>query len=87
MSDIIEQIKNANYFDLTFDVFAKGYTQKQLQAKLNAVGIQIDALAYEISDDLKAEVNEAWNIIECVDQEVMFLVSIIIVYFLYQMGI
>jgi len=74
LSDVIDQIKGADSFtedtfNRAFDIFAKEYSKEQLKTKLGTAGIQIGAPAYEITDDLRAEVDEAWDIKEFVEKE------------------
>ena len=73
-SDLIDQIKNANSFaedtfNQAYDNFGTSHPKEQLKVELSSAGTQIEAPAYDITDDLKAEVDAAWDINEFVDQE------------------
>jgi len=74
LSGLIDEIKAGNSF--SEDSFAKVYSRfgraeskDWWLTKLAAYGTEIGDPAFELSDDLKADIDDSWDINEFVDQE------------------
>lgn len=74
LSELIDEIKAGNSFsedtfDRTYAGFGGAKSKDWWLTKLAACGTEIGEPAFELRDDLKAEINDSWNIKEFVDRE------------------
>jgi hypothetical protein len=71
---LIDEIKTGDSFsedsfDKAYEIFCEGKSKDWWLTKLVANGTEIGEPAFELSDDLKAEIDDSWDIKEFVDQE------------------
>jgi hypothetical protein len=71
---LIDEIKTSDSFsedsfDKAYEIFCEGKSKDWWLTKLAADGTEIGELAFELSDDLKAKIDDSWDIKEFVDQE------------------
>jgi len=74
LSGLIDEIKvgdsfSEDSFDKVYESFGGAESKDWWLTKLAACGIEIGESAFELSDDLKAEIDDSWDIKEFVDQE------------------
>lgn len=74
LSGLIEEIKagdsfSEDSFDKVYESFGGAESKDWWLTKLAASGTEIGEPAFELSDGLKAEIDDSWDIKEFVDQE------------------
>ena len=74
LSGLIDEIKvgdsfSEDSFDRAYESFGGAESKDWWLTKLAANGTEIGEPAFELSDDLKAEIDDSWDIKEFVDQE------------------